>query len=401
MRYEPDPPRSRRAFLAGTAAAILLRCKPDPRDCAPGAGDTGAGPEDTGSPWPCEDPFAGGALVGLVVFLGEDDEGVGYVDGSGLDGRLALDLTTLDEEHLVQTNDAFYLRTLAPSTLDPEGWTIPITGLVAASSAITAAELVAAAVPMGVTLLECSGNSLNRAFGLISAADWSGVLVADVLARVKALPSATRVRIRGFDDHPKSTGSVAGAAWVFTVDELVAAGAFFATEMNGAPLPLDHGGPVRLVVPGWFGCTCIKWVDEIAFVDDSEPATSQMVEFAERTHQDGTPSLARDYKPAKIQQAAMPVRVEQWDVAGETVYRIVGVLWGGDTPTDKLVVSFNGGPRAPVDVCPAAATNRTWTLWSTVWRPGPGMYTITCHIDDDVPQVRLDDGYYARVVAVP
>lgn len=391
----PDPTPGRRAFLAGTAAAILLGCKADPDESA---SETGT-PRETGAE-PCADPFEGGALLGLVGFLGEDDEGVGYVDGVGLDGRLAVDLTTLDEDHLVQNNDAFYVRTLAPSALEPAGWTIPIGGLVAEAGSITADELAAAAVPMGVTLLECSGNSSNRAFGLISAAEWSGVPVVDVLARVTPLPSATRVRIRGFDEHPKSTGSIAGAAWVFTVAELVAAGAFFATEMNGAPLPADHGGPVRLVMPGWFGCTCIKWVDEIVFVDDSEPATSQMLEFAERTHQVGKPSLARDYLPAKVQQAAMPVRVEQWEVAGEIVYRIVGVLWGGEAPTDKLVLSFNGGPDVPVTVCPAATTNRTWTLWSTAWRPEPGLYTITCHIDDDVPQVRLDDGYYARAVMI-
>ena len=41
--------------------------------------------------------------------------------------------------------------------------------------------------------------------------------------------------------------------------------------MNGAPLPRDHGLPVRLLMPGWYGCTCIKWVDEIRFVDETSP----------------------------------------------------------------------------------------------------------------------------------
>ena len=60
----------------------------------------------------------------------------------------------------------------------------------------------------------------------------------------------------------------------------------------------------------WYGCTCIKWLNAITFVDNDAEATSQMQEFAARTHQHGVPKLAKDYKPAIIDQAAMPIRVE-------------------------------------------------------------------------------------------
>src|SRR6185436_10905211 len=142
-------------------------------------------------------------------------------------------------------------------------------------------------------------------------------------AKTKRLRAATRVLVSGFDDHSQpSTHSTAGASWIFTLAELAETGAFLATRMNGEPLPRDHGFPLRLVVPGWYGCTCIKWVDAISFVDDDALATSQMQEFASRTMQNGMPALARDYLPAEIDQAAMPVRVEEWNVGGRLAYRV-------------------------------------------------------------------------------
>src|SRR5690606_7322428 len=129
--------------------------------------------------------------------------------------------------------------------------------------------------------------------------------------------------------------------------------------------------------------------------------TSQMQEFASRTHQDGTPQLARDYRPAIIQQAAMPVRVERWRVAGEELLRIVGVLWGGATPTRALSIRLGDGPWEPVDVCPPTTTNATWTLWShaTRARGGGGDVPIRMRVDDpDVPTLRLDGDYYLRTI---
>ena len=110
--------------------------------------------------------------------------------------------------------------------------------------------------------------------------------------------------------------------------------------MNGVPLPLDHGFPLRLVVPGWYGCTCIKWVDQIGLLDDTAPATSQMKEFAGRTHQPEAFELAREYLPATIEAAAMPIRVERWQLPQGVSYRVVGIRWGGDQPIERLSIQF-------------------------------------------------------------
>ncbi|MCY3787768.1 MAG: molybdopterin-dependent oxidoreductase, partial [Gemmatimonadetes bacterium] len=196
---------------------------------------------------------------------------------------------------------------------------------------------------------------------------------------------------------------IPGASWVFTFAELEKYGAFLATEMNGEPLPRDHGFPVRLVVPRWFSCVDIKWVNEIVLVDDGEMATSQMLEFASRINQQGTPKLARDFDLALIDQAALPIRVEKWRVAERIVYRVVGLMWGGERPTDKLMIRF-GQDRDPVPVnMPyAQETNDTWTLWSHAWEPSRmGFYDITMHIDDaSIRTWRLDRGLHRRRIYI-
>jgi DMSO/TMAO reductase YedYZ molybdopterin-dependent catalytic subunit len=168
------------------------------------------------------------------------------------------------------------------------------------------------------------------------------VPLSELLAKAGFKRNASRVMVSGFDQYSSSSKtSVAGADWIFHLDELDAARAFLATEMNGQPLTSDHGAPLRLLVPGWYGCTCIKWVTDIQLVSNDAEATSQMREFAARTHQTGVPVIARDYSPAIIDQAAMPTRVEKWLVNGKIKYRVVGILWGGSRPVKKLEIRFN------------------------------------------------------------
>jgi DMSO/TMAO reductase YedYZ molybdopterin-dependent catalytic subunit len=212
------------------------------------------------------------------------------------------------------------------------------------------------------------------------------------------------VLVGGVDpDTPSSAGSTAGASWVMPLAQLDRLGAFFAVRMNGEPLSLDHGRPVRLIVPGWYGCAWIKWVDEVRLVGANEPATSQMKEFAGRTHQSARHELARDYVPPDVQVAAVPIRVERRRTATGIAYRIVGIVWGGRQAIDRLAIRFGAdGPWTPFPICPAAASSGTWSLWEFRWQPAaPGKYGIFLSVPDrSVPQRRLDTGYYMREVTI-
>jgi DMSO/TMAO reductase YedYZ molybdopterin-dependent catalytic subunit len=350
------------------------------------------------------DAIEGARLAAIVPFSDAGQVRFGMLQGQGLDARLLTDLSRLTPETLVTPNEQFYIRTTAPAGLDRrEPWTIALGGLVRRPATLALADLLPEASAKGPFVMECAGNSAAGAFGLMSAARWSGIPMADVLARVEALPSARRVLVSGVDHSEQSTTSTPGASWIFTLDDLRSSGAFLATAMNGERLPADHGYPVRLFMPGWYGCASIKWVNEISFVDHEAPSTPQMREFGPRTFQSGRPALARDYKPAIMDLAAMPVRVEQWVGMGGPVYRVVGVMWGGDAPADRLAIRFNPRePFVPLAVCPKPASADSWSLWSHIWRPMErGRYLIVLRAGDPgVRTERLDTYYYTREIQI-
>jgi hypothetical protein len=259
--------------------------------------------------------------------------------------------------------------------------------------------------PAGTHLLECSGNTDSALFGLISAATWDGVPLASIFERTDAARSAPFVLVSGVDDSTIPTRtSVPGASWIFSRDDLIRSQAFLALRMNGEPLPPDHGAPMRLVVPGWYGCACIKWVNRVELIDDSADATTQMREYASRTHQRGQPRLARDYSPATIETAAMPIRIEHWiRNDGRPTYRVAGIIWGGTRPTNALMIRFKNSENwVRVTDCPMPASTTTWSMWSHWWTPeAPGRYDIVLKVDDrSIPTRRLDLFYYARSVNI-
>jgi DMSO/TMAO reductase YedYZ molybdopterin-dependent catalytic subunit len=353
---------------------------------------------------PSPDPFSPGKQLGLVEFIDEPPVELDKVQGAELDGRLYTNLSSLSPDDRATPTEEFYVRTRASEILpDAKSWRVHVDGHVDKPQSCTIEELRRAAKPLGLHLMECAGNVPQAHFGLISVASWAGVPIAELLDNTVARPPGSRALITGFDQYATtSRTSVPGASWIFSLKELKAAQAFLATEMNGEPLRKDHGAPIRLVVPGWYGCTCIKWVERITFVDDSAEPTSQMQEYAGRTHQRGLPARARDFQPAIIDPAAMPVRIEKWLVEEKIKYRVVGIAWGGTAPVKSLMIRFNPEEDyVQVDRF-EQSKNDPWTLWTHAWSPNePGRYSLRLAIKDPgVRTRRLDTGYYVRTVEI-
>lgn len=367
-----------------------------------------AGLVDRLSAQPLCDPAPLGDLLGLVPLHGDQLQQTPLgrvVGGPGLDARLFTDLSALHSEKLVTPTAEMFVRTAVPGTLKetPKAWTISLNGF-ASSSALDLEHLRRTAQPMGAHLIECSGNADPNNFGLMSVTEWTGVPVSRLVRELGPRGGTTGLLVSGVDDMSQnSRSSRPGASWIFALDQLEELGAFLAVAMNGAPLTPDHGAPVRLVVPGWYGCAWIKWVNELRLVGADEKATSQMIEFSLRTHQPDRDALARDYEPPVIDLAATPIRVEKRRIEGRIEYRIVGIVWGGDRPVDRLAIRFNAGetPRS-FPICPAPVTHRTWSLWDYRWRPtSPGIYSIALRAaDPSIRTRRLDLSYYVRRVVI-
>lgn len=396
----PKAPATRRLFLEASAGAAVAAWL--------------ASPSNAATP-----------TRGVVPFVGEGPFPLDKTVGAGLGRRRGLDLSALSPETLLIPRDKFFIRTGCPDRLPPTtSWKVRVHGLVETPLQIPIEALRREAGDAGPHLLECAGNSRAAHFGLMSVARWSGVRLERVLERVRMHPRATRALVSGFDEHAAlDPGSSPGASWIFGLDQIRDSGAFLATEMNGAPLGPDHGYPVRLVVPGWYACAAIKWVNEIVIVDDEAPATDHMREYAGRTHQDPAgprdrflmergrrpegPQLARDFRPATIDPAAVAVRVEKRSEAeGRISYRIFGILWGGvprgPFPAPALRIRIDPGlQEAPVETIERSAGS-PWTLWSHTFEPrAPGRHRIELAIKEPgVRTRRLDMAYYAREIDI-
>ncbi len=357
-------------------------------------------------------PVTNGRLVRVMPlgrFDGRPMPPLHVLLGTGLDARQFTDLSGLDAARLVTPTEQFYVRTAHPPDLPAaDSWRVTLGAPGAAERTLEVRALASAAHDVGVRLMECAGNSDPANFGLVSAAQWSGTPMAAVLDRLPAAPAGARVRVTGVDDERRpSVTSNPGASWIFTPAELEQTGAFLAFGMNGQPLTADHGAPVRLVVPNYYGCCCIKWVSRIDWVPDDEAATLQMMEFSSRTHQRGVLRLARDYEPPVIDVTAAPVRVEQWAVTRDgrerLVHRVVGIRWGGRERQVPLTIRFRSRePFVAVGDNPASDNPATWSLWSHEWTPEePGRYQIALRVPDPAIRARrLELYYYTRDVEI-
>ena len=367
---------TRRGFLECSLSALAAR--------ALGARDL---PRDAG-------------LLEVVPFVGEPNVPLDIPYGAGLEGRLNTDLSTLSADAAAIANERFFIRTRFPAGLAiPSAWQIRGERRAGRPEAWPLETLRGESEDCGLHAMDCAGNTRSRRFGLVSEARWQGVPVARLLQRLEASPGKARIRISGLDRRAPAGISARDASWIFTFDDLISTKAFLATGMNGKPLTTDRGAPVRLVVPGWYGATCVKWVDRMTVVPEAAATTPQMKEYASRTGQRGIPELARDYRAPTVEPAALPVRVEKWKREGHVAYRIIGLLWGDFRSSDALTVRFDPDPqRHPVAATPPGTA---WALWTHEWKPSqPGTYRIELRTADAARARRLASGFYSRTVRI-
>jgi len=352
---------------------------------------------------PKQSEFPGGRQIGACEFVGEPRVPMDVVLGDELDGRLYTDLSSLKFDEPAIPTERFFIRTRASRLLDAStSWLVRV-GSARRETIVTMQDIVREAAPQGIHLVECAGNTRDSHFGMIGVADWAGVTISKLSEWLQITDRATRILISGFDTYSApSVSSIPGASWIFSWDDLLSANAFLATRMNGQPLTPDHGAPVRLIVPGWYGCTSIKWVNAISIVGDEAAATSQMQEYAFRTHQQGVPKLSREFEPAKPDPVAMPTRVEKWIVNNQIKYRVVGIVWGGSQLVSDIQIRFN--PEEDFVAVENVQNSRSdsWAFWTQTWAPRkPDTYVIRLRVaDPSVRTRRLDMGFYARTVRI-
>ncbi|MFC9244805.1 sulfite oxidase [Streptomyces sp. NPDC057136] len=284
---------------------------------------------------------------------------------------------------LLTPADRFFVRNhTATPRVDPDDWRLRIwgSGLTGGPVEFSYADLLALPSVGRTAFVECAGNA--RSFyasqqnqpvagtpwtlGAIGTARWRGVRLADVLRRAGISGDAVDVLPRGLDGEVVADGVELGRVRrplpvAKALDDVL-----LAYEMNGEPLPPDHGFPVRLIVPSWVGIASIKWVGDIEV--STEPLLSPW-----------NTSLYRLFGPAHPPEGSAPLTRQTLKSAFElapgasfTAHRrqvLTGRSWSGGAPVRAVEVSTDGGTRwrpARLRDEPRAGS---WVRWSVDWVP--------------------------------
>ncbi|PVE63716.1 molybdopterin-dependent oxidoreductase [Microbacterium testaceum] len=237
--------------------------------------------------------------------------------------------------------------------VDPTTWTLRVHGLVEQEVVLRWEDLVALPQKETIATLVCVSNEVGGS--LIGTARWLGVPIRDILARARPTAEADMVLSRSVDGF---TASSPLEALTDQRDALLAIG------MNGEPLPLEHGFPVRLVVPGLYGyVSATKWVSEL-----------EVTRF-DRAEGYWTPRGWSERGPVKLQSRIDVPRAGARVEPGPTV--IAGVAWHNHVGVTGVEVQVDDGPWRPATLASAISAD-TWVQWSIEWEATSGLHTARC-----------------------
>jgi DMSO/TMAO reductase YedYZ molybdopterin-dependent catalytic subunit len=275
--------------------------------------------------------------------------------------------------------------------LEPATFELVIDGLVGTRlsldlDAIRGRRKVSAAVT-----LECAGNGRARLLPrpisqpwlteAVGTARWGGTPLSGLLREAGIAEEAVDLVFTGAD-HGIERGFEQDYQRALSVAEAMREEVLLAYEMNGAPLPPQHGAPLRLVVPGWYGMAHVKWLRRITVV--AEPFDGfQMRAYRLRDTPDepGVP-LTRIEPRALLVPPGFPDFMSRRRVVKSGPVRIEGRAWSGWAPVTMVEVSIDGGDTwEPADLEPAEAVHG-WARWTWTWQSELGSYVLSCRATD-------------------
>jgi DMSO/TMAO reductase YedYZ molybdopterin-dependent catalytic subunit len=239
--------------------------------------------------------------------------------------------------------------------------------------------------------LECSGNSTRpqRMSGLLSNGVWSGVALAPILKECGIKPEAREVVFLGADME-KEKKAAAGNREFETphgrsmyVQDALNPEALLAFSLNGQPLPTEQGFPLRLILPGWYGMTQIKWLSRIHVLDRRYEGQHMARNYlAVRSFETPEGALWLDTSISKTNMKSVVARVARRRSGSDWEYRISGPAWGGATPIASVDVQIDDGQWQRATLEPARG-KYAWRLWSlSVRNLPPGAHKVHSRATD-------------------
>lgn len=286
---------------------------------------------------------------------------------------------------LTPNEDFFVFHQTRTPQIDSEKWRLKVAGCVRNPREFTLAELLHMEPMRHVeSIIECAGNQpiSQKLSGQVSNARWSGIHLRSVLKRCGLRASAREVVFFGADAGREPSGELSGlhGRSVFVQDALDEQ-ALLATRMNDEPLPPDHGFPMRVILPGWYGVAQIKWLTRIEVLDCRYEGPQMSRNYhSVRAIPTGDDPLLIETSISKTRLKSVVTRVmRNWH---ENVCRVEGAAWGGTTPIERVELRVDQGRWFSVKPGRRRAPH-TWMLWSHDWKqPEPGRHSLVSRAID-------------------
>ncbi|OIJ68828.1 sulfite oxidase [Streptomyces mangrovisoli] len=282
-----------------------------------------------------------------------------------------------------------------PYVADDRSWRLSIGGRVRRTLDLDVAALRTFPQVTARVTMECAGNgralltprpvSQPWLVEAVGTAEWTGVPLRLLLAEAGPAPDAVDVVFTGAD-HGVERGVEQDYQRALPVS--VALGGepevLVAHTMNGAPLPPQHGRPLRLVVPGWYGMAHVKWLRDVTV--SAEPFTGFQHTVAyrlrERAEDPGEP-VTRIAPRALLVPPGFPDFMSRRRVVRPGPVTVHGRAWSGRAPVTAVEVSTDGGQSWRTARLDAADGHRwAWRGWRHTWTAAPGSYVLVARATD-------------------
>ena len=347
-----------------------------------------------------------------TIDAGEGAAGVDLVQTGGVNEETApVEPLTEEELRLAARNHGMPLEALQyPVTpvgmhyllthfdipvVDAADWRLRVGGLVDRPLILSLDDVRSFPAATRALTMECAGNgrtlmsprALSQPWVLeaVGTGEWTGVPLATVLGAGGVKDVAVDVVFTGGDRG--IDGDIEQAFQrSLTVQEANDSGALLAYDLNGAPLPPQHGFPLRLVVPGWYGMTNVKWLSTIEVIDRPFTGYYQATSYNIR-HQDddlGEP-VTRIVPRSLMVPPGIPdfyTRVRSLDAG---TCEIVGRAWSGRAAISTVEFSHDGGSSwVAAEVEPPVLGEAAWQGWRVTWSATPGEHKLCCRATDEV-----------------
>jgi DMSO/TMAO reductase YedYZ molybdopterin-dependent catalytic subunit len=270
----------------------------------------------------------------------------------------------------------------------PDGWRLAIGGL-----ELSLDDLRARPVAEHTVTMECAGNGRARLeprpvsqpwlLEAVGTARWRGTPLAPLLAEAGIPDGTVEVLFTGLDRGIEG-GDEQAFQRALPLDEAMRDEVLLAYEMNGAPLPPQHGFPLRLVVPGWYGMTNVKWLSRIEFLAEPFSGYQQSWSYRVRQSEDEVGEPLQRMQPRSL---LVPPGIPEFMTRDRTVAAgevlLEGRAWSGLAPVASVEVSDDGASTWSAAELEPAGEPWAWRGFAYRWEAKPGEHVLCSRARDE------------------